>query len=262
MTFSTIVRPTVFKPARETFVKTQPLSYCVIDNFVEPAIAEQLVAEFPSYTEESVWNGNYANPLEIKKTCNIWDRFPQTTYSVLQYFQSALFVSYLRYLTHEIELLVDPGLHGGGWHSHARGGILNPHMDYDAHPKIPNFQRRLNMILYLTPAWQETWGGHLGLFGNSTDAPYIEIAPLFNRAVIFITTDQYHGISRPITCPSTVSRQSLAVYYGIPLTQQNRTRRRALFAPTKDQQDDPTIQDLIERRKDVTSEHVMDWSRI
>jgi hypothetical protein len=33
-------------------------------------------------------------------------------------------------------LVADLGLHGGGLHSHARGGKLNVHLDYDIHPKL------------------------------------------------------------------------------------------------------------------------------
>jgi hypothetical protein len=40
------------------------------------------------------------------------------------------------------------------------------------------------------------------------------IAPVFNRMVIFATTDTaYHGHPNPLTCPPGVARRSLALYY-------------------------------------------------
>ena len=50
------------------------------------------------------------------------------------------------------------GLNGGGWHIHANGGKLNPHLDYSMYPKLP-YQRKLNIIVYLQPNWEESWGG-------------------------------------------------------------------------------------------------------
>ena len=41
-----------------------------------------------------------------------------------------------------------------------------------------------------------------------------KILPIFNRLVIFNTTDYtYHGLPEPINCPSNMSRKSLALYY-------------------------------------------------
>ena len=51
-----------------------PFPHLVIDNFFDEETATLLSKEFPAY-ESDAWNGNYRNPLEIKKTCNVWDRF-------------------------------------------------------------------------------------------------------------------------------------------------------------------------------------------
>ena len=42
-------------------------------------------------------------------------------------------------------LLPDNGLNGGGWHIHANGGKLNPHLDYSMHPKLP-YQRKIILL--------------------------------------------------------------------------------------------------------------------
>ena len=40
------------------------------------------------------------------------------------------------------------------------------------------------------------------------------ISPIFNRMVLFATTDlAYHGHPEPLQCPPGVSRRSLALYY-------------------------------------------------
>ena len=41
-----------------------------------------------------------------------------------------------------------------------------------------------------------------------------KIPPLFNRMVVFSTTDfSNHGHPDPLTCPQNISRKSLALYY-------------------------------------------------
>ena len=42
----------------------------------------------------------------------------------------------------------------------------------------------------------------------------VKISPIFNRLVIFETTDSsFHGLPDPVQCPNTMSRKSLALYY-------------------------------------------------
>ena len=74
-----------------------------------------------------------------------------------------------------------------------------------------------------------------------------EIAPLYNRAVVFDTRGSWHGLPEPIDCPQGVTRNSLAMYY---LCEPDNTdnRSRALFAPTKDQKKDPYVARLIQNR--------------
>lgn len=58
-------------------------------------------------------------------------------------------------------------------------------------------------------------GGHLELWDNiqnPTDVKKVEAG--YNTGVIFKTTDEsYHGIPHKLTCPSNVSRNSIAIYY-------------------------------------------------
>ena len=70
----------------ETFKAAAPFDHCVIDNFFKPEIASQLSDEIPDFDAE-VWH-EYRNPLEIKKTCNDWNRFPKLTYNVFSFFSS------------------------------------------------------------------------------------------------------------------------------------------------------------------------------
>ena len=239
------------------FKGAAPFDHCIVDNFFNPEIADQLSNEFIPYDDPD-WNF-YNNLIENKKACNNWNKFPQLTYKTFYELNDTTFLNFLSNLFGE-KLYSDPGLHGGGWHCHGTGGLLNPHFDYSIHPKI-SLQRILNIIVYLGKELKEEHGGHLGLWSHNNNQPdqlIKEVEPVFNRAVIFNTAqNSWHGMSRPLTQPEGIYRKSLAVYYlkepdiGID------TRGRALFAPTKEQKNNQQIIDLINLRSGVeTSKNV------
>jgi hypothetical protein len=72
----------------------------------------------------------------------------------------------------------------------------------------------------------------------------------FNRAVIF-RTDQnsWHGLPSPIQCPEGVYRRSLAAYFVTEADEGAEQRYRALFAPTKEQEGDVYVAELIKLRQ-------------
>lgn len=241
-----------------------PFPFAVIDNFFTQDMAEKLAEEFPNL-DSPIFNGNYNNSIEIKKTCNIWDRFPSNTYKMLHYLNSNEFISLIEKYT-GIKLYADQGLHGGGWHLHPSGGKLNVHLDYTLHPKL-GLQRKYNLIVYLNPKYQSGWGGELGLWSHdeTTNQPKdcIEIIePVFNRAVFFDTTmNSWHGLEIPNKFPENECRKSMALYYLTIPQGDIDNRKRALFAPSEEQKNDVEVLELIERRSKVTGEDPTKWRR-
>jgi hypothetical protein len=233
--------------------RAEPFDHIVLENFLTKEIAEAIVREFPDFDSED-WR-IYNNAIEVKKLLNHWDKFGPETYRLFTYLNSPEFVKKLESLV-GCELFADFGLNGGGLHAHKRGGKLNTHLDYSIHPKL-KLERRLNLLVYVTPDWQDSWGGLLGLWHKhpEKDAPgelAKTITPKFNTAVLFDTTqDSWHGLPEPITCPEGVVRNSLAVYYLCRPRDGADERGKALFSPYKEQADDPQVLDLIKRRSNV-----------
>lgn len=228
-----------------------PFPHLIIDNFVSDELALELSNEFPDYNDEKWFY--YDNPLENKKANNNWGMFPSTTYKFFQYLNSENFMMSLTTDFNIKKLYSDHGLHGAGWHMHSRGGKLNVHLDYSIHPKL-KLQRKLNLILYLTPDWNPEWGGNLEFWEHDpkTNRP-LKLAKVidnkFKRAVIFDTTqNSWHGFAEKLMCPNNVYRKSIAMYYLIDPTEDAENRFRALYAPSKDQINDPTIEELIKNR--------------
>jgi Rps23 Pro-64 3,4-dihydroxylase Tpa1-like proline 4-hydroxylase len=250
------VNQNALNAASAHFKGQSPFDHCVIDGFFLPEIAAKLEQEFPDF-DSKTWH-EYSNAIEIKKTCNNWNVFPPLTYQVVTYLNSSAFSDKLAALLGFPELTGDPGLNGGGWHIHKRGGKLNTHLDYNIHPKLGR-QRKLNIIVYLNSSWQPEWGGQLGLWAQSAEGRKPgklekSVDPVFNRAVLFDTTqNSWHGLPTPLSCPEGQARKSLAIYYLAPAPADADTRGKALFAPTPEQEGDQDILDLIKRRAEVAS---------
>lgn len=239
----------------EEFRSSQPFNHIVIDDFLEPDIANKVLSEFPNY-DDSVWSAHWKNAIEDKKGLNHWDRFGTTTYQVFSYLMSNLWIDCLKDLTGIQNIYGDIGLHGGGLHAHEKGGNLNIHLDYSIHPKL-GLLRKFNIILYVTPDWDPAWGGGLQLWShdwvnNKPKECVKEIENKFNRAVIFDTTqNSWHGLPQNLICPKGIIRRSLAAYYLTDANVNSDPRGKALFAPRKDQENDESVIDLIEKRSSV-----------
>jgi hypothetical protein len=82
---------------------------------------------------------------------------------------------------------------GGGYHLIPPGGHLQVHTDFNRSPET-RLYRRLNLLVFLNRDWQDP-GGLLELHG---DDRVVEIAPEFNRTVVFETSDRsWHGHPYP-----------------------------------------------------------------
>jgi Rps23 Pro-64 3,4-dihydroxylase Tpa1-like proline 4-hydroxylase len=254
MSIETILNLKSFKSQIINYGQEGPFDHCVIDNFFQKDIAKNLEKEFPSFNDENLLI--YNNAIEKKKTLNNWDKFPPQTYETFSLLNSQQFTDFLSlFILKGTKLYSDPGLNGGGWHMHKKGGKLNTHLDYSLHPKI-NRQRKLNLIIYLNSAWKEDWGGGLDLLDNKSEEKpgnlIKSISPKFNRAVIFDTTqNSWHGLSKPLECPDNQYRKSLAMYYLCDPVKNVNTRGKALFSPTKDQEDDLKVLSLIKKRSNI-----------
>ena len=236
----------------ELRIETYPFNHIVIDDFFDSEHALQLSKNFPEY-ESNFWKGIYNDDLVTKKTCQDWSSFSAIFYETFHSLMSPNFTDSLENLFQIEKLVPDFGLHGGGLHSHRNGGKLNIHLDYYTHYKIPDFKRQLNLIVYLNEKWEKSYGGHLELWTHDeiNDQPEFcikKIEPIFNRAVIFDTTqNSWHGFPEPYNGPEGNSRNSIATYYLTPNDNLS-DRNRALFAPYGDQKNDEKILAQIKQR--------------
>ena len=242
------------KKSFKNYKNAAPFDHCICDNFFKEDFAELLTKEFPSYNDD-IWH-EYNNPIEIKKTCNNLNSFKKNTYTAFSLLNSQEFINILAKLAKIKFLYPDHGLNGGGLHIHRNGGKLNYHLDYDIHPKLYK-QRKINILIYLTPAWHIKYGGELGLFShdkinNQPKKLIKKIIPRYNRAVFFDTTqNSWHGLVNKVNSKNNLCRTSMAIYYLTDPSSDITNRSKALFAPTKSQQKNRKIINFIKKRASV-----------
>jgi len=116
---------------------------------------------------------------------------------------------------------------------------LSVHADFNHH-KPMDLERRINVLIYLNKDWKSEFGGGLELWDNAMAVREHDIVPLFNRCVIFNTTQSsMHGNPQPISHPDGVSRKSIALYYYTSTWSSEKRSRTTQFKVRKNSSDRP-----------------------
>ena len=193
------------------YQNAEPFPHTVIDDFLPKEPLLRALQAFPSAREVRWIDYDRAN--ERKLAFPEAERLPCPLREVLYFLNSAPVLRFLEKLTGITGLVSDPYFTGGGLHQIEPGGFLEVHADFNRYQRL-RLDRRLNLLLYLNRDWTEEYGGHLELWDQSMTNCVKKILPVFNRCVVFSTTDTaYHGHPTPLTCPSGWSRKSIATYY-------------------------------------------------
>ncbi|HEY9890548.1 MAG TPA: 2OG-Fe(II) oxygenase [Candidatus Sericytochromatia bacterium] len=196
---------------REDYSQAKPFPHIVIDNFLPEFVLDNILNEFPK-AREIDWQ-KFDNTAEKKLANKLEQNMGDNTRFLLYQLNSSTFIDFLESLTGIDGIIPDPHFEGGGLHQIERGGYLKMHVDFNRHTKL-RLDRRLNLLLYLNKDWKEEYGGYLELWDKDITQCEKKILPIFNRLVIFTTTDfTYHGHPEPLTCPEEWTRKSLALYY-------------------------------------------------
>ena len=202
---------TMGKEAHASYAGAAPYPHICLDGFFNAGLVSRVAAEFPELGRKGDIRFNDPNQLKLASRGEY--RFGPVTKELVHFLNSQPFLEYLSELTGIKGLIPDPYFSGGGLHEIRRGGFLKIHADFNKHPDL-GLDRRINLLLYLNPEWEESYGGFFELWDKDMRQCVKRFLPVFNRMVIFNTTDiSYHGHPDPLACPEDRSRRSIALYY-------------------------------------------------
>ena len=191
-----------------------PYKHLVIDNFFDAALADICLKKFPDLESESWEHANDAD-IEIKYRTTWKSEFdiPDGIVDAVRILNSSLFLKAMSSRFGIEKIVSDPYFTGGGLNVTKTGGLLDVHVDGNYHDAT-GLNRRLNALVYLNPTWQPEWGGEFGIYDENGDKCLKEVAPLFNRLVIFDSHDKsFHGLPAPLNFPEGETRKSILLYY-------------------------------------------------
>src|SRR6056297_3983751 len=200
------------------FDSATPFRHLVMDDFFTVDFADELLHAFPPFDHQKAMNedGKVGAKCVHEQLGELGEPYQRLDRAI----QTREFLNWLGRLTGIEDLRYDPHYFGGGTHENCHGQDLDPHVDFNKHPKT-GLHRRLNLIVYLNREWRDDWGGAIELHKNPRLPPAqneIEyVQPKFNRAVVFETTHwSWHGFERinlPEGDDDRRSRKSVALYF-------------------------------------------------
>ena len=197
---------------KDRYQNNEPYPYICIDNFLPERLARIISGVYPTDETSSSFKKHehkYVDRSFLEDTRNF--ALPLKLFA--QSLSSRSFTLFLERLTGIESLIPDPYFLGGGAMITRPGGFLDIHVDFNWNQKL-QLWRRCNALFYLTPNWEESWGGDLELCDYDGRNVVKRVQPVFNRLVVFSTTNSsYHGQSSPLRCPSGIARQVFSAFY-------------------------------------------------
>jgi len=231
----------------QKFLSGKPFEHVVIDNFFNDEYAELLYNNFPDVADKNWFS--YWNPIEKKYAMNNFSESEIYNNLFLE-LQSNDTLELVKKISGINNLEIDKHLHGAGVHYHPKGGKLDMHLDYSIHP-ISGKERRVNLIIYMNKNWKDEYHGDVQFWNKEFTECESNIYPVFNRAVLFRTSDiSWHGLPTPINCPSDMRRKSIAIYYVSEPRENVTHRKKASFRPLPWQPVDYRLEKLYKIRKE------------
>jgi hypothetical protein len=238
-----------------SYTKADPFPHGIQDNFLNSEFAIELQREILNI-HESKWD-RYQNPFETKYTLRDKYAFPKNLKTLFSTLESPEFVSEISSVV-GVPLVLDPTRNFWGVHKYNNGDKLDIHVDAGLHPQTKQ-KKQITLGIYLSSNWDESYGCKLelwrgtnaGLSNPVITEKVVEIAPIFNRLVLFTNNDySWHGNPTPATCPENAKRIFITISYLSENYEDTNKRCKALFVARPDDAVDPHKDELRLLRAD------------
>jgi hypothetical protein len=191
----------------EQFTTATPFPHLVVDGLLR--LPPSVMTRFPT-ADWTGWN-SLGDAYQVGKlACDRIELIPEPFARIIEQLSEPRALRALETITGIRALLPDPYLVGGGLHMSGPGGSLAPHTDFHNHRSL-DLYRRVNILLYLNPEWDESFGGNLELEGDDPSERVV-VTPTWGRLAMFATDDRsVHGFPMPVG--EGHHRRSIALYY-------------------------------------------------
>tara|TARA_B100001059_G_scaffold67094_1_gene63798 strand:- start:2760 stop:3578 length:819 start_codon:yes stop_codon:yes gene_type:complete len=198
---------------KEEFFNKKPFPYLILDDFLEKNyfdLLEKQISKNNYFKEGKSFNSD----LELNKSISLNTNLPDIISNITNILNSNDWLNELKYLT-DI-----PTLHStkvgntklANYHEMGSDGFLGSHVDHSIDPDTGN-PHVLNIIVYLSSEWEESFGGATLLFNENGTKVKAQIPYKKNRAVIFLHTPySFHGVEK-LKNNFEIKRKSLYVDY-------------------------------------------------
>jgi hypothetical protein len=195
---------------KETHLEGQPVPLTIIDNFLPAHIFDSIVSDIDNIPKNSYTTFSY--DVSFRQECRDFTKSPMLQ-SLVNSFNSSKFLYWIEGITGLEKLIPDPHLRGGGLARISSGNRLGLHTDFNWNDQL-RINRKVNLILYLTPNWQSEWNGNLELWNKDTTQCITKIEPVGNRLIIWnYESWLVHGNSQTLFTPAGITRDNLIHFY-------------------------------------------------
>jgi Rps23 Pro-64 3,4-dihydroxylase Tpa1-like proline 4-hydroxylase len=176
---------------REQWCSRAPINHLIIDDLLPSAWASAIRAAFPPPERMTLKRSLRETKYIAAQMSNYDPLLEEAIYA----FQDARVLRVVEDITQLKALQPDHLLYAGGISMMAPGHYLNPHID-NSHDKARQRYRVLNLLYYVSPAWEEGHGANLELWPGGPRSTPVTITSRFNRLVVMVThQSSWHSVS-------------------------------------------------------------------
>lgn len=178
--------------AKQTYDSSKnQIGYFFIDDLLPQEIVLELCKNFPK-PEEMVLKKSIREDKYVAAQMNLYHPLLE---EIIYAFQDKRIVDLIGEICQIKNMIPDENLYAGGISMMGNKQFLNPHLD-NSHDKDRQLWRVLNLLFYITPDWEEEFGGNLELWPNGLSEKQITVHSKFNRLAVMAThNNSLHSVS-------------------------------------------------------------------
>ncbi|MCF6347551.1 MAG: 2OG-Fe(II) oxygenase [Flavobacteriaceae bacterium] len=171
------------------------IGFFYVDNVLPEKLAKQIFEKFPSLENTTLRK----SLKEYKHIAYQMDKYNPLLEESIYAFQEESVVKLIQEICGLTSIFTDKSLYAGGLSLMKKDNFLNPHLD-NSHDKERKHWRVLNLLYYVTPNWEGSFGGNIELWPDGLQKDPITITSKFNRLVVMAThQNSWHSVNKVLT---------------------------------------------------------------